>query len=996
MESIGYNTLTGLKRTNYGILMEKRIKRVLMICSSYDAYMLEEDGQIEVKLYREYVDLNISNPPTFTWVRSVEEAKQLLMQDSGFDLIICMFNAGDMDIFKLSGSLKEREIDTPVVLLTHFSKEAFKRLEQYDRSSVDYVFSWNGNADLILAIIKLIEDKMNAYNDIITAGIQCILLVEDSIRYYSTYLPAIYKLVLQQSAEFLKETLNEQQQKMRKRARPKILLATNYEDAAELYAKYKHNILGVISDIGFTMRRNDPSTEENLEAGLLLARMIKEDNKYVPILLQSSQESLRSKAEELGCGFLVKYSMTLLLDLSEYIKEEFVFGDFVFRDLNNGEIIGIAKDLKSMQSILNEVPDDVLYYHASRNRISKWLFSRGLFMLAREIKSLASRDYASVDEIRKNIIRKFKDYRMLIGQGVVAKFNSSSYNKYLWYAKIGEGSLGGKARGLAFINSTLQKYNMLTKYEGMKIMIPRSIVIATDYFDKFIQNNGLQYVINSDISDTELLSEFVSSRLPEDLSIELRAYLETVNKPLAVRSSSKLEDSHFQPFAGIYSTYMIPVTENKDQMLRLLEKAIKSVYASVFFTASRSYIHTTGNMLGEEKMAIVIQGVCGTEDQGYYFPTISGVARSLNHYPISDEKPQDGIVNMAFGLGRLIVEGGQGLRFSPKHPSKILQLSTPKLALRDTQSVMYALNLEPEKFKTSIDEGINIQKFTIPEAGKFRNIKYVASSWDMYNDRIVHNSFDNTGYKIITFANILQFNKYPVAKIISELLAICESELRSPVEIEFAVNLDVPKDKDAIFYVLQVRPIAHFEEDTDTREITSEDISKALIYTPLALGPGHIDNITDLIYIKSGSFDKSKTEQMVKEINALNSKIKGRGGSYMLIGPGRWGSSDPWLGVPVQWNDISEAKVIVETALKDFQIEPSQGTHFFQNITSLGVGYMTVNEFSNDGFFRENELADLPAEYESRFIRHIPLAKSPSIYINGKEGKGIVTLDQNR
>ena len=992
METIGYNPLTGLKRTNYTILMEKRIKKVLMICSSYDAYTLEEDGQIEVQLYREYVDLNISNPPTFTWVTTTDQARELLMAGNTFDLIINMYNAGDTNVFNLSGYLKENGIFTPVVLLTNFSKEVFKRLQMEDRTAVDYIFSWNGNTDLILAIIKLIEDKMNADNDIITAGVQCILLVEDSIRYYSTYLPAIYKLVLQQSAEFLKEALNEQQQKMRKRARPKILLATNFEEAEELYRKYRNNILGVISDIGFTMHRNAPCSEENLEAGLILARMIKEDNPYVPVLLQSSQESLRSKAEEIGCGFLVKYSVTLLLELSEYIKEEFVFGDFVFRDLNSGEILGIAKDLKSMQIILNEIPDDVLYYHASRNRISKWLFSRGLFLLAREIKVLGSKDFDSIDEIRQTIIRKFKDYRMLIGQGVVAKFNTDTYNKYMWYAKIGEGSLGGKARGLAFVNSLLQKYNMLTKYEGMKVMIPRSLVVATDYFDMFIQNNGLQYVINSKISDTELLSEFVSSRLPEDLSIKLRAYLETVTKPLAVRSSSKLEDSHFQPFAGIYSTYMIPVTENKDQMLRLLEKAIKSVYASVFFAASRSYIHTTANMLGEEKMAVVIQDICGTEDQGYFFPTMSGVARSLNHYPISDEKPEDGIVNMAFGLGKLIVEGGQGLRFSPKHPSKILQLSTPKLALRDTQNIMYALNLEPEKFKTSIDEGINIQKFTIPQAGKFRNIKYVSSSWDMHNDRIIHNSFEDTGYRIITFANILQFNKYPVAQIIRDLLEICEEELRSPVEIEFAVNLDVPKGKDAIFNVLQVRPIANYQENKDTREITQSDIADALIYTPLALGPGHIENITDLIYVKSASFDKSQTEEMVKEISALNAKIKERGGSYILVGPGRWGSSDPWLGVPVQWNDISEAKVIVETALKYFQIEPSQGTHFFQNITSLGVGYMTVNEFSGEGFFKEETLDQLPAEYESTFIRHIPLDSSPSIYINGKEGKGIVTL----
>ncbi len=966
-----------------------------MICSSYDAYTLEEDGQIEAQLYREYIDLNISNPPKFIWVTTVEEATSLLETNSDFDLIINMYNTAHSDVFEMSSLLKQKGVDIPVVLLTNFSKELFSRLESMDKREVDYIFSWNGNTDLILAIIKLIEDKMNADNDILDAGVQCILLVEDSVRYYSTYLPAIYKMVLQQSAEFLKEALNDQQMKMRKRARPKILLATNYADAAALYSKYKSNMLGVISDIGFGMERNTPSSQENGEAGLQLASMIKEDNPFMPVLLQSSQESLRERAVQLGCGFIAKYSLTLLLELSEYISEEFVFGDFVFRDLNTKEVLGVAKDIKSMQTLLNEIPDDVLLYHASRNRISKWLFSRGLFLLAREVQRISSCNSCQASEIRSSVIKKFKDYRMLVGQGVVAKFNQHNYNKYIWYAKIGEGSLGGKARGLAYLNSLLQKYDMLTKYEGMKVMIPRSIVVATDYFDKFIKDNGLQYVINSNISDSELLSEFVSSRLPEELSIKLRAYLETVTKPLAVRSSSKLEDSHFQPFAGIYSTYMIPVTENKDQMLRLLEKAIKSVYASVFFAASRAYIQTTANMLGEEKMAVLIQGICGTEDQGYYFPTMSGVARSINYYPLENEKPEDGVVNMAFGLGKLIVEGGQGLNFSPKYPNKVLQLSTPKLALRDTQNEMYALNLEPEKFKTSIDEGINIQKFTIQEAARFRNIRYVASSWDMANERIVHNTFDPKSRKIITFANTLQFNRYPVVKILNDLLKICEIEFRCPVEIEFAVNLDVPSDKDAIFNLLQVRPITDYKENMDQMRITDEEIGKGLIYSPLALGPGNITGITDIIYVKSASFDKSKTEEMVKEINILNKKMAEENRNYILIGPGRWGSSDPWLGIPVSWGDISNAKVIVETALKYFQIEPSQGTHFFQNITSLGVGYLTVNEFSGDGFFKEEILDSIDAIYESGFIRHIRLESPLNIYINGKDGHGLITQESN-
>ena len=992
MDSIVNNTLINIKRTNYTILMEKRIKKILMICSSYDAYSLEEDGQIEAQIYREYIDLNISNPPSFTWLTTANQAEQLLNKDDSYDLIISMFNTADKNIFNLSKKLKAKNINIPLVLLTNFSKEIFNTIEQEDKSAFDYIFSWNGNTDLILAIIKLIEDKMNADKDIIEAGVQSILLVEDSIRYYSTYLPTIYKLVLQQSAEFLKEALNEQQQKLRKRARPKILLATNYQDAVELYNKYKKNLLGIISDIGFVMHKNDAQDKENLEAGLELAKMIKADNKYMPILLQSSQESMRKKAQEIGCGFIVKYSNTLLIELSEYISEEFAFGDFIFRDKVTKEVIARAKDIKGMQAALNDIPQELVLYHTSRNRISKWLYSRGLFSLAREVEKVRLEQFSSFNQMRDYIIQQFKDYRMMSGQGVVAKFTPSSYNKYIWFAKLGDGSQGGKARGLAFVNSLLPKYQMLNKYNGIKVMIPRSIVIATDYFDLFIKQNGLQYVINSNITDSEILSEFTSSRLPEKLSIHLRAYLETVNKPLAVRSSSKLEDSHYQPFAGIYSTYMIPVTENKDQMLRLLEKAIKSVYASVFYASSRAYIHTTSNLLGEEKMAVVIQDICGTEDNGYFFPTISGVARSINFYPIGDEKPEEGIVNMAYGLGKLIVDGGNGLRFSPKYPKKVLQLSTTKLALRDTQNIMYALNLEPNQFKTSVNDDINIKEFSISESAMFRNIKHVASSWDMYNDTIVHNSFNSKDRKIITFANILQFEKLPLPEIINDLLSICNNELRCPVEIEFAVNMDVPYGKDAIFNVLQVRPIADNRESKVNITINDDDINKFLIYSSRALGPGLIKGVSDIIYVKKHNFDKLKTYDIANEVNMFNKKMKDTNKSYILIGPGRWGSSNQWLGVPISWADISEAKVIVEYGFEEFPLEPSEGTHFFQNITSLGIGYLTIDPHSAQGKFNEDDLNIMEAQEESHYVRHISLNKEPQIYINGKDRKGVVIL----
>lgn len=975
-------------KMNYKILMQNRIRRVLMICTSYDAYILEEDGRIEDQIYKEYVDLNLSNPPTFTWVNSSMDALKLLDYDDDFDLIISMINVGELDVFKFSKLCKVEHPYIPFVLLSNFSRELERIVREEDCSAIDHIFSWHGNADLILAIIKLFEDRINADDDILNAGVQSILLVEDSIRFYSTYLPTIYRLVLEQSAEFLKETLNEQQQKLRKRARPKILLATCYEEAVSLYQKYKQNLLGVISDVAFVIHKNDPPESEKIDAGIDLCKMIKKDDPYMPFLLQSSQESMRNVAESMGVGFILKHSKTLLLELSEYISEEFVFGDFVFRDNNSGIVYGKAKDLKDLQHLIMEIPEDVLLYHASRNRLSKWMYSRGLFDLANKIRDVREGQFNSINELRNFIVKSIIEYRMVVGHGVVAKFNKETYEEFIWFARLGEGSLGGKARGLAFINSMLQKHNLLNKYPGVKILIPKTIVIATDYFDEFIKENGLQYVINSEISDEELLSEFTSSRLPARLIEELSEYIKYVNGPLAVRSSSKLEDSHYQPFAGIYSTYMIPFTQNSDQMLRLLGKAIKSVYASVYYASSRSYIQATSNLISEEKMAVVIQDVCGTEDSGYFFPTLSGVARSVNFYPIGDEKPEDGIVNMAFGLGRLVVEGEKCLRFSPKHPKHILQLSTSKLALKETQNHMYALNLKPEEFKTSIDESINLAKFDINQIKHFRNMQHVASTWNAQDEMLIDSNLVE-GRKVITFAHILKHDLFPLADIICDILNISQAEMRTPVEIEFAVNMDVDAGQDIIFNLLQIRPVA---DNQDYISINWEKIDKndCIIYAEKALGIGIIEGITDIIYIREENFDNSRTKDIAAEINYLNNNLKEEGSNYILIGPGRWGSSDSWLGIPVKWADISEAKVIVECGQKNFQVEPSQGTHFFQNLTSLGIGYLTINPFIDDGKFDREYLDSLEAVHESNYLRHIRFKVPLKVCIDGKNSRGIV------
>jgi CheY-like chemotaxis protein len=974
--------------TDYNSLMQRRVSKILLVCSSYDGFILEEDGRIETRINQEYTDLNLSNPPSFTRVPTAAGALEKLEKESGFDLVISMMNIGETDVFSFAKIAKSHYPHLPIVLLANFTKDMKNHIESRDRTGIDYIFYWQGNADLIIAIIKTIEDRMNADNDILGVGVQSIMLVEDSIRYYSTYLPALYKLVLQQNSEFLNDALNEQQKILRKRARPKILFSTNYTEAVEYYEKYKDNLLGVISDIGFVINKYDRSEDEKLDAGIDLCRLIRKDKPLMPFLLQSSQQSMHAVAEELGVGFLVKHSKTLLVDLAEYISEEFVFGDFVFKDLKTGAIIAKAKDLRQMQHCIAEVPDDVLMFHAERDHLSKWMFSRGIFPLAVALRGVGMTQFNSTAAMRKYCHDMIRDYRMQMGQGIVANFEAESYDETLWFARMGEGSLGGKARGLAFANNMLRKYGLFNKYHGVRITIPRTVVIATDYFDEFIKLNSLGHVINADYSDEDLLMEFVASSLPQKLIEDLRAYIQFTGAPLAVRSSSKLEDSYMQPFAGIYSTYMIPHVENRDYMLRLLSKAIKSVYASVYFAASRAYIATTQNLFSDERMAIVIQEVCGSEDNGWFFPTMSGTAGSINFYPIGDEKPKDGIVKIATGLGKLVVEGGQVLRFSPKYPKKILQLSTPEMALAETQRDMYALDLNPDTFKASTDDAVNLRKFDLRQMASFRNMNYVASTWDAQNGMII-DSNEESGRKIITFAHTLKYDTFPVAEIIGDLLAMGEKEMGTPVEIEFAANLDVPSDEQKIFNFLQIRPIIEAENDRilDWSEV---DTSKALIYSESALGVGAMSGIHDIVYVKTEIFEPRNNEKIANELLKLNAEMQRQGKGYILVGPGRWGSTDPWLGIPVRWNHISEARVIVECGLADFRVEPSQGTHFFQNLTSLGVGYLTVNPFAGDGIFDEAALNSLDATYDGEFLRAVHFNNELFVFIDGNNGKGIV------
>ena len=983
--------LKELNETDYESLISYRIRKILMICSHYDAFILEEDGQIETQIYREYIDLNLSNPPKFIWVQTAAEARELLNTVVGIDMVMCMYNVTDKEIFSLATEIKAERPNLPFVLLTHFSKEVYRRLALQDTSAIDKMFCWHGNADLIVAIVKLFEDLKNAEHDINDVGVQAILLVEDSVKYYSTYLPELYKLILMQTNEFLTETLNQQRRKIRKRSRPKILLATNYDDALSLYEKYKHNLLGVISDVGFTMHKDEGADKEVLDAGVQLVRHIKGDDPMMPVLLQSSQESIGAVAQEIGVGFLKKYSKTLMLQLSDYIKEEFGFGDFVFRDENRVEY-GRASNLKELESLVRTVPDEVLSRATSKNMLSKWFYSRGLFTLGGRVKAVQESEFATVAEMRQYVSQQIHDFHALMGRGVIAHFNPETYGRHIWFSRLGDGSLGGKARGLAFLNSLVDKHKLADKYPGVKISIPRTIVIATDYFDQFILENDLQYVIDSDVEDDEILSEFVAARLPEKLMEELRVYVNMARSPFAVRSSSKLEDSSYQPFAGVYSTYMVPLVENRDQMLRMLGKAIKSVYASVFYAGSRTYIQTTANLLSEEKMAVVIQSICGTEHDGLYYPMLSGVARSVNYYPIGNEKPEDGIVNLAFGLGKTVVDGGNTLRFSPKFPKKILQLSDPKLALRDTQKDMYALDLKPGAFKISKNEGVNLAHPQVAELlAKFPHPELVASTFSIENNRMVP-GITAKGPRVVSFDAILKYGRYPLAQIISDLMELCRKELMCDVEIEFAADTyDSPAGQGLVLKLLQVRPVGEFSDDkTTTIEKASESINNVILRSGKALGSGYSDKMKYIVHVPSSSFDSAKTNEMANDISAMNEKLKAMGGNYLLIGPGRWGSSDPWLGIPVLWSQISEARMIVETAIPGYQIEPSQGTHFFQNITSLGVGYLTIDTVRGDGYIDEAAISKLECIEDGPYVKLYKAPEGMVGFIDRSSNKAIV------
>lgn len=977
-----------LRDTPFANLMNKRIYNVLLIATKYDAFMLEDDGRVDEQIFNEYTALSLRYPPRFTQVTTEEEALNEL-KSRNFELIICMPNMDNRDIFAAATEIKSQYPNIPIVVLTPFSKEVSKRVANEDLSAIDYVFSWLGNSELLMAIIKLIEDKMNAPDDVASVGVQIIMLVEDSIRFYSSALPHLYKFVLEQSQEFAKEALNPHQQTLRMRGRPKIKLARTYEEAVRIFEQYQNNILGIISDMSFMHTGvKDPY------AGYKFGQYVRKTGKIIPFILESSESANEVYARELGASFIDKNSKSYPQDLRKNIMQRFGFGDFVILDPKTKEEIMRIKDLKDLQKKVFQIPDDSLVYHLSRNHFSRFFYSRAMFPPAEILKNVDVSDYKDMDEARKLIFDLIVQYRRMKNSGVVAIYKKERFDEYSNFARIGDGSLGGKGRGLAFIGAMIKRYPKLEQ-ENFEVNIPKTVVICTDIFDEFMETNELYPVALSDVDDDTILKYFLRASLPSRLIEDLMAFSEVVKGPIAIRSSSLLEDSHYQPFAGIYSTYMIPKHEDKYEMLRSLSDGIKAVYASVFYRDSKAYMTATSNLIDQEKMAVVLQEVVGTQYGDHYYPTISGVARSLNFYPIGNEKAEDGIANIALGLGKYIVDGGLTLRFSPRHPHNILQMSTTDFALRETQTRFYALDLNPENIanKFSVDDAFNLKKLTLKDADADGSLKFITSTYDPY-DMIIRDGYYPGGRKILSFVNVLQHDVFPLASTLDQLLQIGQKEMGRPVEIEFAINMNKQDPRKASFFLLQIRPIV------DNKEVMNEDLSviqpeDTILSSTSVLGHGIINDVHDIIYVKTGAFNAANNQLIAYEIEKMNRQFTGTDKNYVLVGPGRWGSSDPWLGIPVKWPHISNAKVIVECGLENYRVDPSQGTHFFQNLTSFGVGYFTINPFKGEGWFDESYLNQIPAIEETEYLRHVRLESPMIIKMDGKRSLGVVMKPQN-
>lgn len=964
-------------------LMRKRIRDVLLVSSLYDSYLFEEDGRLYELIRNEYQGLNLSHSPELTRVSSGAEGIALAKEENRFDLIITTLHIEDMHSLEFAKQAREAGLKIPIVLLAFDNKELGDLMLHHDMSVFDRVFIWQGDFHLIIAIIHDLEDRMNVVHDTEAVGVQSIILIEDNIRFYSSFLPLIYTEILKQSQRLISEGVNLAHRYLRMRARPKILLCTTYEEALEYYNAYKENILGVISDFDFLREgKQDPL------AGLLFAKKVKGELSDVPILLQSNLKENERKAHSIGASFVLKESAVLLHEVRQFMNQYFSFGDFIFRTLD-GKEVGRAIDLQSLEEQLRTVPEESLRYHGERNHFSNWLKARTEFWLAEQLRPRKVSDYASFEELRQDLISSLHEYRQMQKRGIITDFKKETFDPASSFARIGTGSLGGKARGLGFLNTLISNELHREEFAGVRLYVPPGVVIGTDVFDEFLDVNHLHDLVMSPVDDETLTKRFVGAEnFPHDVLKQLDDFLEINTEPLAVRSSSLLEDSQYQPFAGVYETYMIP-NNDSDSSVRMAELlgAIKRVYASTFYRKAKDYIKMTSYRLEEEKMAVIIQKMVGSPHGSHFYPSFAGVAKSHNFYPTPPQVSADGIVSIALGLGKTVVDGGVCVRFCPKYPFHLQQLSSIEDTLANNQHEFFALDLEA---KTGIGETHDTLTKSLPldVAEKDGTLSYVGSTYSAENDA-VYDGISRTGMRLVTFSPILKNKLIPLPEILMMLMDLGSSGMGSPVEIEFAVSIKPGALQTAEFGVLQMRPLVISREFEELR-VETNDKSQILCESSAVLGNGIIDNVCDILLVDPEKFNRARSQEVADEIGRFNARLVGEGKPYLLIGVGRWGTLDPWLGIPVRWDQISGARTIVESEFKDISVTPSQGSHFFQNLTAFMIGYFSIDTVHHAGFIDWDWLLSQKPVEETEFTRHLRFKNPVQIKMNGHKNKGII------
>ena len=970
---------------NFQKLMKYKIRDILLVSSLYDHYLFEEDGRLYELIRQEYQVLNLSQAPEITHVTTGSEALELALMEDRFDLVIVTLHIQDMHPVKFTQMLRQAGLNMPVVLLAYDNRERKEMVTHYDGTIFDRIFIWQGDYRLLIAMIKTIEDKLNVANDTAAVGVQSIILVEDNVKFYSSYLPLIYREIFDQSIRLISEGINLTHKFLRMRARPKILLCTTYEEAWDYFEKYKESVLGIITDNNFRCKG-----VKDAEAGIKFAKQVLSEHDDIPILVQSSNGAYAAAAKEIGVSFVHKGSQHLLYELREFMLNRFGFGDFIFTT-GDGKEVGRANNLSTFEEQLKIVPAESIQYHASRNHFSNWLKARTEFWLAHKLRPQKVSDFASVDELRFEILKMVRMYRDYRQRGITTDFDKDTFDPKYGFAQIGNGMLGGKARGLSFINNLMNNTKLRDSFPGTEVYVPSAVVLATDLFDRFMVTNKLEFFALSENTDEEILRRFLEApHFPGEVIGKLRAFLELIKEPLAVRSSSLLEDSQFQPFAGVYDTYMIP-NNNEDDEVRLQEllQSIRCVYASTFFKKARDYVRSTELGLEEEKMAVIIQRMVGTKHDTRYYPDIAGVAKSYNFYPVSPQKTSDGIAYVGLGLGKLVVEGGNSIRFCPKYPKHLMQFSSAKETMRTSQQKFYALDLEQKiDLKKCDTPGHLVRQYNLDTAESDGTLYYVASTYSAENET-VYDGLSRKGPRVITFAPILKQKVFPLADILNNLLAIGSWGMGTQVEIEFAVRFNDMTSETKEFAMLQMRPLV-ISIETEEIRIGQYKKEELICESLMILGNGYFNNLFDIVVVDYHKYERGKSREVAIEVSQMNDKLIAAKRPYLLVGVGRWGSLDPWLGIPTTWDQISGASVIVESGFKDFAVTPSQGSHFFQNLTSFRTGYLTVSTYQNLGYLDWDWLLSIAPVESKVYTRHLQFEKPIQVKLNGHQGQGVI------